>query len=274
MVEYVDRCWFTSGVSGTSDFTDGTAESTYRNLAGASAVNGSIYAYVAVNGTEWEIGTGAYSSGGNSLARTTVIASSTGSKVSFTSAPKVFLTLLAGGIAEFARIGTQMLYIDADAMIPRLTNGPSRGLLEMSTNKNMVSTLDFDQSTQEFADFWQFMQKSFNAGTVAFIALWSHPSTTTNFGVAWQLQAVGIGDSDPLDVAFGTAVVVTDTGGTTNDLFVTASSGAITISSVGNSKQTQFRVARAPANGSDNMAVDARLHGIVLIYNTDRANDA
>ena len=34
-----------------------------------------------------------------------------------------------------------------------------------------------------------------------------------------------------------------------------------------------FRIARAPANGSDTMAVDARLHGIELYFNCAAEND-
>jgi hypothetical protein len=35
-----------------------------------------------------------------------------------------------------------------------------------------------------------------------------------------------------------------------------------------------FQVYRNAASGSDTLAVDARLHGVALIYTTDTANDA
>jgi hypothetical protein len=82
---------FTAGNSGTPDFSDGTAGSTFRNLSGG-AVSGQTYSYRAVNGTEWENGQGVYN--GTTLARTTIFESSTGSKVSFTAAPTVILTPL------------------------------------------------------------------------------------------------------------------------------------------------------------------------------------
>jgi hypothetical protein len=35
-----------------------------------------------------------------------------------------------------------------------------------------------------------------------------------------------------------------------------------------------FQVYRDAVNGSDTLAGDARLHGVVVIYTTDAANDA
>ena len=35
-----------------------------------------------------------------------------------------------------------------------------------------------------------------------------------------------------------------------------------------------FQIARNPSDGSDTMAIDARLHGIVLFITTDAGNDA
>jgi len=35
-----------------------------------------------------------------------------------------------------------------------------------------------------------------------------------------------------------------------------------------------FQVKRVPSDGSDTMAIDARLHGVTLYITTDAANDA
>jgi hypothetical protein len=175
----------------------------------------------------------------------------------------------------YQAIGKQTVWIPATAMTPRTTNGGASGTAEMTTNKNMVSTLDFDTTTQEFAQFDIAFPKGWDEGTITFVPFWSHAATSVNFGVAWGLDAVAISDDDTLDVAFGTAVVVTDTGGTTNDLYAGAESGAITIAgSPAEGDLVQFRIHRDPANGSDNMAIDARLHGVKLFYTTNAANDA
>jgi hypothetical protein len=90
---YLNGCWFVAGSSGTADFSDGAGLTGYRNLADAGAANSATYSYRAKHPTDdsiWEIGQGAYSSGGGTLGRT-VIASSTGSKVAFAVAPIVSL---------------------------------------------------------------------------------------------------------------------------------------------------------------------------------------
>lgn len=171
--------------------------------------------------------------------------------------------------------GKETIWIPASAMIARTTNGAASGTAEMTTNKNMVKTLDFDASTQEFAQFEIAMPKSWNNGTVTFQPVWSHASTTTNFGVVWALQAVATSDDDALDVAFGTEQASTDTGGTTNDRYIGPESSAITIAGTpATGDVVQFQIKRNPSHGSDTLAVDARLHGIKLYITTNAATDA
>lgn len=177
----------------------------------------------------------------------------------------------------FSSTGTQGLhtiFIPAAAMVSRTTNGPSTGSVEMSTNKNMFRTLDYDTTTQEFAQFFIQMPKSYNLGTITFAAIWSHAATSTNFGVVWALQAVAIADNGAGDVAFGTEQTATDTGGTTNNIYVSPTSSAITISGTpANGKWYMFQIKRNPSDGSDTIAIDARLHGIIVWYTTNAETD-
>lgn len=177
--------------------------------------------------------------------------------------------------AEAAFVGKHSIWVPAIAMIPRTTNGAASGTVEMTTNRNMVKTLDFDATGQEHAQFDIRMPKSWNVGTVTFIPVWSHASTTTNFGVVWALSGVAISNDDTLDVAFGTQVTSTDTGGTTNDLYQGPESAAITIGGTPAAEDyVQFRIQRVVSDGADTMAIDARLHGILLLYTTAEMNDA
>lgn len=173
-------------------------------------------------------------------------------------------------------IGKQAIYIAAAAITPS-TSGGCAALATVATSANQpdLQTLDFDTTTQEFAQFSIVMPKKWNEGTVTFKAHWSHPATTVNFGVAWQLQGVAVGDDDAIAAAYGTEQVVTDTGGTTNDLYSSAESAAITIAGAPAAEDMVFfRVARVPSNGADTLAVDARLHGITLYVTTDAETDA
>ncbi len=174
-----------------------------------------------------------------------------------------------------ARAGKQTIWIPAVAMKPRSTNGAALNAIEMATNKNMITTLDYDTTTQEFAQVDIPLPKSWNNGTITFVPYWSHPATTTNFGVVWGVDAIAISDGDALDVAFGTEQTSTDTGGTTDTMYVGPESSAITIAGTpATADMVQFRIHRDPASGSDTLAVDARLHGVKLFYTTSAANDA
>ena len=178
-------------------------------------------------------------------------------------------------LSETLRIGKHSMWVPASAMTPQFTNGPSVGVAELATNEVMMQTLDFDAVTQEYAQFEVQMPKSWDEGTFTFVAVWSHPTTTTNFGVAWGLAAKAASNDAALDAAFGTAVYATDTGGTTNDLYQTAESGAVTASGTpATNDVVQLRVTRNPSNGSDTLAVDARLHGVMVFYTLGAGNDA
>jgi hypothetical protein len=178
--------------------------------------------------------------------------------------------------APRAAFGKQTIFVPASAMIPSVSSGcAALATVAGAANQPDRSTCDFDPTTQEFAQFAVAMPKSWNEGTVTFAAIWSHPSTATNFGVAWQLEGVAISDADSFAATFGTAVVATDTGGTTDAIYITPESGAVTIAgTLVAGDLVQFRLGRAPANGSDTMAVDARLHGIRVYLTTDTETDA
>lgn len=177
--------------------------------------------------------------------------------------------------APTTAVGKQSIWVPSTAMVSRLTNGAAVGLIEMSSNKNMVATLDFDTTTQEFVQFSIRMPKSWDESTVTFAPVWSHPSTTTNFGVVFGLAGVATSNDDALDVAFGTAQTSTDTGGTTNDVYEGPESSSITIAgSPAENDFVMFQINRTVSDGSDTMAVDARLHGIVLYMTTNAGNDA
>jgi len=179
------------------------------------------------------------------------------------------------GGAVIKTAGKETIYIPATAMVSRTTNGAAAGSAEMSTNKQMVKTLDFDATTQEFAQFSIRMPKAWNESTVTFIPVWSHAATTTNFGVVWALEAVAISNDDTLDASWGTAGTSTDTGGTTNDLYEGPESSAITIGGTPAEGDTvYFQVKRNVSDGSDTMAIDSRLHGILLYITMNAANDA
>ena len=172
-------------------------------------------------------------------------------------------------------LGQQTIWYPASGMTSRTTNGPSSGQLETTTNAVNVAYLAFDASTSEGAQFSILMPKSWDAGTIIAEFVWAHPSTTTNFGVTWGIRAVAFANDDALDTAFGTAQEVSDTGGTTNDVYKTAETSAMTVAgSPGAEELVVFEVYRDPADAGDTLAVDAYLIGVKLHYTVSAVNDS
>jgi hypothetical protein len=174
-----------------------------------------------------------------------------------------------------ARGGRQSLYIPAAALTSRPSNGAGAGLSELSTNKVVVRSLDFDASTIEYAQFSLRMPKAWNEGTITAVFHWTHASTTTNFKVSWGLQAVALSNDDAMDAAFGTAQYANDTGGTTNDLYMSPETSAITIAgSPAAEDLIAFQVLRKADDATnDTLAVDARLIGLTIYLTTDAETD-
>jgi len=172
-------------------------------------------------------------------------------------------------------VNLRSLWIPAAGMRPSSTGGcAALALVATSANQPDVSSLDFDGVTAEYAQFWIRMPKAWDEGTVTAQFYWSHAATTTNFGVRWGLQGVAISDDDAIAVAYGTAQEATDTGGTTNDLYVSPATSAITLAGTpAAGDMTAWRVYRDPANGADTMAIDARLHGVAIFYTTNTLDE-
>jgi hypothetical protein len=189
------------------------------------------------------------------------------------------LSMSAGTLSATGGVGSTQgkhaIWVAAGSMTPSATGGcATLATLATTANQPDVQSLDFDTTTQEFAQFSITMPKSWNEGTVTFAPVWSHAATTTNFGVVWQLQGYAASDNDAIPTAYGTAQISTDTGGTTNNKYFGPASSAITIAGTPVAEDTVFfRVARAPADGGDTMAIDARLMGLVLYITTDADTD-
>ncbi len=271
-----------SSTTGTGTLTLGAAVTGFLTVGQAGGVDGMIVHYaieadfVANVATSREVGIGTLGSSVSTLTRTVVNSTNGNALLNLSGDEQVFISLSVPAIgANVALSGKQCIPVPASAMTPNTTNGAASGVVEATTNKNMFITLDFDSVTSESAQFSMPMPDSWNEGTITFRPVWSHPATATNFGVVWELSAVAVSDDDTGDVAFGTGQTSTDTGGTTDDIYIGPESSAITVAgSPAEGDFVMFKISRLPANGSDTMAVDARLHGIKLFINTDEGNDA
>jgi len=183
--------------------------------------------------------------------------------------------VLQGGGAALKIAGKETMWVPAAAMYGPTTNPADEAQVETTATRPDLKVWDFDASTQQYTQFTAAMPKSWNEGTISYQVYWS-PSTTNTGNCIFGLQAVACADSDTIDVAYGTAVDVTDAGiGTVEDQQISAESGAVTVAgSPAAGEQTYFQLFRKAADGGDTFTGESRVLGIKIFYTTDAANDA
>jgi len=183
--------------------------------------------------------------------------------------------VLKSGTAAVKVAGKETMWVPAAALYAPTTNPADSALVETTATRPDLKVWDYDASTKQYTQFTVAMPKSWNLGTVTYQVFWS-PSTTNTGDCIFGLQGVACGDSDTIDVAYGTAIEVTDAGiGTVEDQQVTSESSAMTIAgSPADDQQTYFQLYRDAADGSDTFTGEARVLGIKIFYTTDAANDA
>jgi hypothetical protein len=179
-----------------------------------------------------------------------------------------------GNVSAVKIAGKETIWVPAQAMYASTTNGADAEQVETTATRPDLKVFDFDASTKQFTQFSIAMPKSWNEGTLTYQVYWS-PSTTNTGDAIFGLQAVACADSDTIDVAFGTAVNITDAGiGTVEDQQITSESGAMTVAGTpAAGEQTYFQFFRDAADGSDTFTGECRVLGIKLFFTTDAAND-
>lgn len=164
------------------------------------------------------------------------------------------------------RMEEESIFIPAFQMWPSTTAGCAPlAQIESATNDQNNKVLDFDQTTQEHAEFSLMLPYRWNASTISFRTAWTASAGTAG-NVNWNLQALSYPNSGAIDTAWGTAVASDDSFITLLDVHYSPQSAALTI---GNTpalgEMIQFRIFRDVAN--DTFDADARLLGVQLFYN-------
>ena len=183
--------------------------------------------------------------------------------------------VLKSGSAAVKIAGKETIWVPAAAMYGATTNPADAQQVETTATRPDMKVLDFDASTDEFAQFSIAMPKSWNEGTLTYQVYWTPGSTNTGDCI-FGLQAVACADNDTIDVAYGTAVNVTDAGiGTVKDQQISSESGAVTVAgSPAAGELTYFQLFRDANAGGDTFSADARVLGVKIFFTTDAANDA
>jgi hypothetical protein len=179
-----------------------------------------------------------------------------------------------GNVSAVQIAGKETMWIPATAMYGPTTNPADAAQVETTATRPDLKVFDFDASTKQYTQFTVAMPKSWNEGTITYQTYWS-PSTTNTGNAIFGLQAVACADNDTIDVAYGTAINITDAGiGTVEDQQITGESSAVTVAgSPAAGEQTYFQFFRDAADGSDTFTGECRVLGIKLFFTTDAAND-
>lgn len=162
------------------------------------------------------------------------------------------------------------IYIDAGAMVPCTTNPALQGTHEYGTNDIDIDHYAFDAgATKERVQFKAVMPDNWDRGTVRAKFYWSSDTgSTTGDTVEWAIKAGALSDSDAIDAALGTPQVMSDALLANNgtDLQLTGAAPAVTVGgtpALGDA--VVFEVYRN-TDGTDDMAEDAWLMGVLLQY--------
>lgn len=159
------------------------------------------------------------------------------------------------------------IFFPAEGHINPTFTGGSAALatVAVAANQPDVTSLNFDQTTAEHVQLRHVFKDADLMGNVSFQFLWSH-AAAASFGVAWLAKGVSIANDDPLGVNFGTARKIIDTGGTTDDHYLSDRTGFVQLVGALDQDLTVFDLFRDPVDGADDLDVDARLQGVIMHF--------
>lgn len=134
MAKLFNRAKMNTATTGSGTVTLGTAETGFQTFADAGVANGDVVQYVIEEGSNWEIGTGTYSSSGTTLTRTPSESSGGGGAITLSGAAKVSITVIADDFKRLQLAGATK----AEAV---------SGGLDVTGNITVTGTVKHDQDT-------------------------------------------------------------------------------------------------------------------------------
>lgn len=95
-----NRAWMSTITAGTGTITLGSALSGYQSFAAAGVSDGETVRYTIIDGANWEIGTGVYTSSGTTLSRTPSESSNAGAAINLSGSASVFIAATPAEIVQ------------------------------------------------------------------------------------------------------------------------------------------------------------------------------
>lgn len=167
---------------------------------------------------------------------------------------------------------TSQFWLGAGGIQPHSSSGCAYpAVLETATNKQQYKYCAYDPTSIERGSISFALPSDYKSGTTITAKFyWTHPATTTNFGVHWLCRAEAMGDAQALDVTPSASTGGVDTGGTTSYLYISPETSAITIVKASGTVTAGdiicFTISRYASDTGDTLAVDAYLIGVMISY--------
>ncbi len=165
MAVLVNRAKVATSTTGTGTITLGSAEDGYQTFADAGVANGDVVRYIIEDGSNFEIGTGTYTSSGTTLSRTVSESSNSNNAINLSGSATVFVGATAedipsggGGsvtaVASGALANGDTVVLNSNGTVSAITGSEVAGSVgSESSNFNSANTeihdALFDPSTNK-----------------------------------------------------------------------------------------------------------------------------
>lgn len=116
MAVLVNRAKMSTSTTGTGTITLGSAEDGYQTFAGAGVANADVVRYIIEDGSNFEIGTGTYTSSGTTLSRTVSESSNSNNAINLSGSATVFVGATAQDLSPLGG-GSNKVFFENDTNV-------------------------------------------------------------------------------------------------------------------------------------------------------------
>lgn len=133
MVKLVNRAKMSTATTGTGTITLGSAVSGFQSFAAAGVVDANVVRYTIEDGSNWEVGSGTYTSAGTTLSRTPSESSNAGSAINLSGTATVFVTAAAADLQELVTFAETFALPTSDGTNGQVLTTNGSGALTFTT---------------------------------------------------------------------------------------------------------------------------------------------